>query len=223
MLEHRTPAIVVVALLVAASIGYAAIESRDGALASFTGAPAVAGKAGELHCGICHFPMDWNNLDTPGGGVQIVGLPPAYAAGDTYPIEVHVTSDSTAAFENRTWGFELTAIRASDGEGSGTFLPGDPDTLQVIPGEGGEFASRWYATHTGAGRRDGLGGTIVWTLAWRAPDVSEGVIQFHAAAVAGNGDGELTGDFVYRTTVSAADATTPASPTTWGALKRRYR
>jgi len=223
MLQHRSFPIAVVVLLAAASLAYAAIESRDGAIASFTGASAMGGKSGELHCGVCHFPMDWNNLDTPGGGVQIVGLPPAYTLGATYPIEIHMSSDSTVTVPNRTWGFELTAIRTSDGEGSGTFLLDDPDTLQVIPGEAGEFASRSYVTHTGSGRRDGLGGTIVWTLAWRAPDVSEGTIEFHVAAVAGNGDSELIGDFVYRTSAITADATTPSRSTTWGALKRRYR
>jgi hypothetical protein len=167
-----------------------------------TGAFAVGGKSEEWDCTLCHF-SPFGNLDTPGGGVTLLGVPASYTPGQTYPLVLYLRSDSTAAFSTRKWGFEMTAVRHDDGEGVGTFIH-DPDTLQVVMGEG-EFASRAYLEHTDLGTRDGLAGPVRWAFSWQAPAAASGKIHFFCAANAADGTQDPGTDFIYTT----SDSTLP--------------
>jgi len=210
------------ALAIATSLAMAHAAFETGPLPSFSGVPPVADKPGEYNCSVCHANYDWNNIDTPGGAVELIGLPVYYEPNVSYPLTVRLHSDSTAAFPGRRWGFQLTAVRALDGEGCGTFEV-DSETLQVVFDPFGPFASRRYVTHTELGRRDSLSGGASWSFAWRAPSAVEDSVIFCLAGVAANGDAELNHDFVFTFDGRVADVVTPTRNMSWGSLKARYR
>jgi hypothetical protein len=210
-------ALVLVGLLLLASLALAAATSDLGPEPGHTGAPAIGSAPEEVNCGIaCHYCLDIGCV-TPinqGGQVEILGLPATYTAGQTYPITVRLDSDSTRTIPGRRWGFQITALRASDGDSSGTWLLPYPDTLQIKRGDLAPYLARVYVEHTYLGTRDSLGGPVTWTFSWRAPDVPEGTVLFYCAAVAANGSYEPA---------SAHHLTTPVARNSWGSIKTRYR
>ena len=219
------------ALIVAAFASLAAgggLLAESGPVPSFTGAPAIAGLPAEGDCTTCHLSAAGgaDNLNTPGGAIEILDLPGTYDAGATYRLRVRLATDSTAAYPGRKWGFQLTAVRAGDGEGIGTFVLDDAESLAVTLGSDGffpELASRRYVQQKSAGTRVGLGGPVEWTFSWRAPDAPGDTVFFYGAGNAANGDQSGDGDFVFTARDTVLDATTPARPVTWGEVKRRYR
>jgi hypothetical protein len=138
-------------------------------------------------------------------------------------VTVRVHSDSTDAIPTRKWGFQLTAVRASDGEGCGTFSLPDPDTLQIMLGDPGPYYSREYVEHTLFGTRDGLVGPVEWSFSWTAPDPPVGKIYFFCAGNAADGNQDPGTDFIFTSADSMMDASTPVARESWGRLKTRYR
>jgi hypothetical protein len=200
--------------------------NEDGPLPSYTGAPAIGAKPAEFSCALCHINFDWNNINTPGGSIEILGLPSGYIGGETYRLHPRLTCDSTAAFAGRDWGFQITAVRASDGEGCGTFILDDPDSLRIVYGTDGEhpeLGSRSYVEHTAISDRDGLASPVEWTFSWRAPDPPVGTVRFFVAGNASNGSEDPGGDFIFTNEATVVDQTTTARRLSFGALKNRYR
>src|SRR5262245_51486969 len=185
----------------------------EGPLPSKTGAAAMGGKPGEPNCTSCHQTYDnfgqlINRLNTPGGGVKILDLPANYEPGQTYALRVHFATDSTASFAFRRWGFEMTAVRASDGEGAGTWELMSGDNLQVVMGSG-DFATRAYVEHSFDATHEGNASPVEWSLQWKAPDVASGTVYFFAAGNAANGNLGNDGDFIFTTSDSVPDLTSP--------------
>jgi len=194
-------------LIAGSTYAFATIESSHGPIASVTDAPAIAAKPAELVCTLCHF-SDTNNLNVPGGGVHIGGVPIVYAPNQIYAFTVRLKNDSTAYSVARKWGFQITAVRASDGEGAGTFILPDPDTLQIVLGSGA-FASRSYLEHTSIGTRDGLASPVTWHFSWQAPSTKVGKIYFFCAGNSADGSQDPSGDWIFTT----SDSTVPSSNT----------
>jgi hypothetical protein len=200
--------------------------SEFGAQPSYTGALAIRSKPAELDCTLCHFPTEGSNLNTTGGAIEILDLPVTYTAAQTYRLRVRLSTDSTAAYLGRNWGFQLTSVRASDGEGCGTFLLDDADSLQIVSGADGDYpelASRRYVQHTILGDREGLASPVEWTFSWRAPDTPQDTAFFFCAGNATNGSTDSFGDFIFTAADTVIDVTTPALSVSWGGVKRRYR
>lgn len=180
--------------------------------AARTGAPMVGGVPAEATCSAagCHL----GNPPETNGMLEILGIPAPYVPGNTYDLTVRLTSTATVGDIDHRWGFQLTAVRLSDGQGTGTFsAPG----LQVL--SGADF--RKYVTHNVSSVKTGASSPVEWTFSWTAPSLDEGPVGFYAAGVAGNGDLFASGDFVY----TAGDTTStvvPVVPATWGALKRGF-
>jgi hypothetical protein len=216
-------------LALVAGVAYATTNFSTGPLPSFTGAPAAGGAPQENNCSICHvlFDEDFNvipNVNIPGGAVEIVSAPDTYVVDQEYPITVRLWSDSTAASTTRKWGFQLTAYRADNGEGAGTFIVPDPSMLQIVTAdEDGDWPSRNYVEHTALGTHDGETGPIEWTFAWRAPATSVGTIHLAVAGNAADGTQDPGFDWIYTDTHSVLDQATPARAISWGEVKRRYR
>jgi hypothetical protein len=118
----------------------------------------------------------------------------------------------------------MTAVRASDGGGCGTFVLGNNDSLQIVPGEA-PFVGRSYVEHTSQGTRTGLDGPVSWTFDWRAPDPLEGPVYFFCAGNAADGTFDPGNDFIYTTADTVPDIVTwtPVAKVSWGSLKARYR
>lgn len=185
-------------LVLGSTFAIATIQSAHGPLPSATGAPAIGGKPAEFNCTLCHE----GDVNQPGGSVTILGVPAVYTPGQIYSIRVRLASNQTAGSPNRKWGFELTAVRETDGEGAGTFAVADPETLQ-IEGGGGSFSSRSYVEHAFFGTRTGLAGPVEWSFEWQAPPTAEGTIRFFCAANAADGTFDPSNDNIYTTSGSS--------------------
>lgn len=205
------------------------LHSDEGPLPSMTGAPGVAGGAAENDCTLCH--QDYANpcdpipcnLNTAGGGVEILDLPSDWQPGLIYPLRVRLWTDSTLAYPTRRWGFEITALHAIGGTGAGQWVQTEPDTYYVVAGSP-PFDSRSYAEPTYAGVREGLAGPVEWSLQWQAPVSSEGDVLFFVAAVAGDGDDQPgPRDFVFTANDTMLQGGDAVRAIRWGALKARYR
>jgi hypothetical protein len=195
---------------------------------SHTGAFAIGSVPAETNCTYCHFDRNnapnGANLNTPGGGVEILDLPQYFVPGRIYPLRVRLFTDSTLADPGRLWGFQITAVRAFDGSGIGTFIQPSPDSLQIVSGTLQEFSSRSYLEHTVYDTRDGLVGPVEWHFSWQAPpNEQKGDVYFFCAGNAGNGDFDPGGDFIFTTADTIIDTTTAVRSVSWGALKSRYR
>lgn len=215
---------------VAVSLARGSANYSSGPLPSHTGAPAVGTHPAERNCTWCHqADPPGSNLDSPGGSIEILDLPEMYAPGVTYRMRVRLASDSTAAFPGRRWGFQLTAVNASDGTGAGTFTVRGSggqagDTLQIVNGDPvRSWPTRRYVEHAWDGVNEGAAGPVEWSFDWTAPAEGLGTVLFYAAGNAANGSYEPSGDWIYTTADSMTDTTTAVRATTWGAIKAGAR
>jgi hypothetical protein len=223
-------ALVAVALAGAASLASGGAGSYSGPAAAHTGAGPAGIVPAEPNCTQCHAADPGvPNLDQPGGWIAILDLPPMYAPGVTYRMRVRLDSDKTLAFPGHRWGFQLTAVRAADGAGAGTFavrgaqVPGPGgDTLWVNVGSGA-YANRRYVEHLFEGTHVDESGPVEWSFDWTAPAEGTGTVLFYAAGNAGNGSDDPSGDWIYTTADSMRDTTTAVRASSWGAIKARWR
>lgn len=181
-----------------------------------TAAPAIGSYPAEKNCNRCH---GGNALNT-GGAVELLDAPTAYIPGHTYTLRVRVSSSQTATNSGRTWGFEVTAIRKSDGTGGGTFAAVVTEGTAIRAGSG-SYASRSYALQDS---KDyvGAAGPVEWKVSWTAPPSNAGAITFYFTGLAGDGSGD-NHDWVYIGTFDSDVDTTPTQATSLGALRARYR
>ena len=208
-------------LLGALSVALGGSAFVEGPLPSKTGARAVGGKPGEPNCTQCHQTYDdfgslINRLNTPGGGVKILDLPANYEAGKTYPLRVQLATDSTASFPDRRWGFENDRRARLRWGGRGhmdVLSPGD--NLQIVIGNA-DFGSRAYVEHSFDATHEGSASPVEWSLQWKAPDVAAGTIYFFCAGNSANGNLGNDGDFIFTTSDSVADLTSPTVSSSWG-------
>jgi uncharacterized repeat protein (TIGR01451 family) len=162
--------------------------------AGYTGAPAEEPEA----CAECHVPPD------AGTGHISINAPQTYVPGQTYQITVtHANADTS----RQRWGFELTALDTSD-EKVGNLQSID-GTTQVL-NNAGPGSARQYIEHTSAGTFIGQQGGASWTFNWTAPATDAGPVTFYTAGNQANNDGNTSGDYIYKTfVVSAPASTTP--------------
>ena len=159
--------------------------------------PGHTGGFGEPTCLDCHF---GGELNEPGGGVSLTGVPEAYAPGERYRITVVLTRDGL-----RGGGFQLAARFAAGelaGAQAGTLTPVD-DRAAV---DEDRTAGVQYAQHTLAGLGPVASDTVRWLLEWTAPEEG-GDVVFHVAANAVDLDESPFGDWIY-TTSSRSRAST---------------
>ncbi|HSE24694.1 MAG TPA: PQQ-dependent sugar dehydrogenase, partial [Pyrinomonadaceae bacterium] len=162
--------------------------------AGYTGAPSEEPEA----CAECHVPPD------AGTGHISITAPQTYVPGQTYQITVTHTNADTSRLR---WGFELTALDTSD-EKAGD-LQSLNGTTQVL-NNAGPGSARQYIEHTSSGTFIGQQGGASWTFNWTAPATDAGPITFYTAGNQANNDGNTSGDYIYKTfVVSAPASTTP--------------
>jgi uncharacterized repeat protein (TIGR01451 family) len=166
----------------------------SGPPAGYTGAPGEVEEA----CAECHVPPD------AGTGHISISAPQTYVPGQTYQITVsHSNPDPTRL----RWGFEFTGLDTSD-EKAGDLQ--SLDGLTQVLNNAGPGSARQYIEHTAAGTFVGQQNGASWTFNWTAPATDIGVVTFYAAGNQANNDGNTSGDYIYRTFVTAAPfASTP--------------
>jgi uncharacterized protein (TIGR03118 family) len=152
-------------------------------------------------------------LNSGRGSVTIV-LPNgnSYTPGVKQHIQVKVSDP-----DQRRWGFQMTARRASNlaAAQAGDFNPTDSFT-QVICSDGQRkpCASAdiiQYIEHTSAGTRNGTRSGVTFELDWTPPDSSEAV-TLYVAANAANGNGDESGDHIYTSNVQLTSTATGVDP-----------
>ena len=116
----------------------------------------------------------------------------------------------------RRWGFEFTARLNSDLEKgqAGDLNPVD-NLTQVICEDNAPkpcASGVTFIEHTSAGTRNGTRGGVTFQFDWTPPAVSAGPVTFYVAGNAANADSNLTGDFIYTSSVQLTPAI-PAAPT----------
>jgi uncharacterized repeat protein (TIGR01451 family) len=160
--------------------------------AGYTGAPGEEPEA----CAECHVPPD------AGTGKILITAPQTYVPGQTYPITVtHTNTDQTRL----RWGFELTVLDNAD-EKAGNLQ--NTDGLTQVLNNQGPGGARQYIEHTSVGTFVGQQNGANWTFNWTAPATDIGPVTFYAAGNQANNDGNTSGDYIYRTFVAAAPAST---------------
>jgi hypothetical protein len=173
--------------------------------ASRTGGFAVAGKAAEPACNVCHSP---NALNSGGGAVQILDVPATYTPNAQYTLRLRIahTWDPVPPTPIR-WGFQIQAVQATTGDSAGAWTIGNPppNTYRIRSGSGA-YVRRRYLEHTFDDIQEGVASPAEWALEWTAPPGDSGKVYFFAAANAANGDGIAigSGDWIY----TAVDSTT---------------
>jgi hypothetical protein len=183
---------------------------------SVTGAPAIGAISAEGTCADCHSDFALN----VGGSVTLIGAPTYYQPGTVYTFGVRVTSGQTAGSPGRVWGFELTAVRMSDGHGAGAFANVAGQGTQIVSGAG-EFSTRSYM-QVNTNNQVGAASPVTWQVQWTAPNPGVGPVSFFASGVAANGAAGNNGDWVYTGSLLAKDVT-PIETKSWGMIKRSYR
>jgi uncharacterized repeat protein (TIGR01451 family) len=163
----------------------------SGPPAGYTGAPREEPEA----CAECHVPS------AAGTGQISITAPASYTPGQTYQITVTHTNPDPSRIR---WGFQLTALDTSD-EKAGNFTSLDGTTQIITGGPGG---NRQYIEHTANGTFIGQQNTASWIFNWTAPATDVGFVTFYAAGNQANNDGNTSGDYIYKTFVAAAPAST---------------
>lgn len=159
--------------------------------AGYTGAPGEEPEA----CAECHVPPD------AGTGRIFITAPLTYVPGQTYPITVrHQNVDPTRL----RWGFQLTVLDTASDEKAGE-LQNTSGLTQVLNNAGPGFA-RQYIEHSAIGTFIGQQNGATWTFNWTAPATDVGPVRFYAAGNQANNDGNTSGDYIYRTFVASAPA-----------------
>ena len=210
------PRLIIRLVVVAGLVAGVAVAYNGDPPASRTGAPAIGGKPAEGTCADCHNDFAINTS----GSIQLLNAPIQYQPGTTYTLTVRLTSSQTSSETGRAWGFQLTAVRASDGNGAGTFANVTGQGTMIVPG-GGTLASRSYG-EVATSDHQGSPSPVDWQVNWTAPNPGVGQVRFFMAGVAADGAGGNNGDWVY-TGLFTTDDVTPVLPTTWGAIKALYR
>src|SRR5215475_5838281 len=72
----------------------------------------------------------------------------------------------------------------------------------------GPASARQYIEHTASGTFIGQKNGASWTFNWTAPPIDVGTVVFYAAGNQANNDGNTSGDFIYKTFVASAPAST---------------
>lgn len=162
-----------------------------------TGSPGDGGTTcTQCHSGTPNTVTGWITSNIPGSG---------YVPGQTYVITATGTHTGVVYF-----GFELTAENASN-QKTGTFLITDPSQTQLV--NNGKAVS-----HT----QNGIfpsGNSKSWSVHWTAPAAGTGNVTFYAAFNAANGNGQNTGDVIYKSNLIVSEETVleadfSGSPTT---------
>jgi hypothetical protein len=186
-----------------------AVMYQDAPPAGRTGAP------GETTCASCHS----GGLNDGQGTLTLTGIPSSYVPGTKYSVTVTLGRTGQSR-----WGFEVTSLRDSDDAMAGT-LAAPSNLTQILT-----KTSRSYVSHISGSGPDGTfagtaNGPVSWTFDWTAPAAGTGAVTFYLVGVAADNDGnDGSGDRVYTTTVSFAEASTTAvRQTTWAWIKANYR
>ena len=185
------------------SIGFAGIllcASVTGVFAhSYGPAPRLTAGPGDSTraCTGCHT----GTLNSGSGSVKISLLSGnVYIPGVKQRITVQVADPG-----QQRWGFELSARLDSEPQNgqAGDLSPVDNFTQVICEDAGPKPCATGvqFVQHTSAGTRRGTKGGASFQFEWTPPATDVGPVTLYVAGNAANGDGNLTGDLIYTSSV----------------------
>jgi hypothetical protein len=187
------------------------ITSNPNCPTGYSTAPSLNGTT-VRNCTSCHS----GTVNPAGGNVTAIGLPTTFTAGQSYPFSIKITHSAA----NRTvWGVSIKAIDTLTHAVIGTWTTTNPNTS--IKGTPTTTNGNYELSHANAATSTASATYTYSNLTWTAPSLPTAVqsrVKFYIAAVAGNGSGDESGDFVYTTSLTANQYVAPPACTfTYGA------
>jgi len=182
------------------------ITSNPNCPTGYSTAPSLNGTT-VRNCTSCHS----GTVNPAGGSVTAIGLPTTYTAGLSYPFSVKITH---SAANRLVWGVAIKAIDTLTHAVVGTWTTTNPNTS--IKGTPTIANGNYELSHANAATSTATNTYTYSNLTWVAPSVPTAVqsrVKFYISAVAGNGTGDETGDFVYTTSLTANQYVAPIACT----------
>ncbi|MBV8817271.1 MAG: hypothetical protein JO022_02870, partial [Acidobacteriaceae bacterium] len=175
--------------------------------------PRVTGAPGDdpAACTQCHFGTRLNG----GAGKVAILLPggQTYTPGVKQHIQISISDPA-----QRRWGFEFTARLNSDlANGQAGDLTSTDSFTQTFCETGSvkpcpSTAPVQFISHTVAGTRLGTSNGVTFEFDWTPPTSADaGPVTLYVAGNAANGDGDLTGDHIYTSSVQLTPAVSQTS------------
>ena len=151
--------------------------------------PGYTGAPGEQSCANAGCHAGTTNNNDPLITLAMVGSPAGYTPGQVYNFTVN-------AGQSAVYGFELTALNASNNAAGTLALAGATSSISALQSAGG----RQYINHKNANSNN------AWSFKWTAP--ASGDVYFYLAVINGDGDSTNSGDQcrtkAYKLTTTAA-------------------
>ncbi|MCF8368481.1 MAG: T9SS type A sorting domain-containing protein [Bacteroidales bacterium] len=148
-----------------------------------TGSPGDGGNTcTDCHAGTATSQSGWITSTIPAEG---------YTPGETYTITATGVHSGVVKF-----GFELTAEDMSNNK-TGSLIVTNPTEMQLAN-------SNNSITHKSAGTTPS-GNSKSWSFDWTAPSQGTGNVTFYGAFNAANGNGNNTGDIIYKSSLSVLE------------------
>jgi hypothetical protein len=153
-----------------------------------SGSPGDSGNTcTNCHSGTANSITGWITTNVP---------PSGFAGGQTYTFTATGTHAGVALF-----GFELT-VENAQGQKVGTLQITDPTRTQLTN-------ANHAVTHTDGGITP-TGNSNTWSMNWVAPGNVSGQVGIYAAFNAANGNGNNSGDVIYKSSIFISPAPPPA-------------
>jgi hypothetical protein len=164
-------------------------------LASATGpSPSHTNAPGESNCTACHSDFV---LNSGTGNIGVTGLPANYLPNQQIPVTLTINHATAVVF-----GFQLTMID-EQGRNVGSFtIPGGPNAPMQTDTGPVDGNTRTYLEHTEDGITPTMFDTKSWTFTWNTPAQRVGKVTAYFAGNAANGNGQLSGDYIYTSSKS---------------------
>jgi hypothetical protein len=162
------------------------MANKGGSQGGFTGSPGDKNTTcTKCHNGNANTINGWITSDIPVGG---------YNAGEKYSL----TITANDAFASR-FGFEITAEDQLNNK-TGVFTITNSTETRLTN-------NSKAVTHTSSGVGP-TGNQRIWNFAWTAPAENVGTISFYASVNAANGNGNTSGDVIYKTSMVVSPSIT---------------
>ncbi|MBC8312378.1 MAG: hypothetical protein H8E72_08725 [Candidatus Marinimicrobia bacterium] len=152
---------------------------------------AVTGAPGEGTCRNCHSTY---TLNSGSGDVEILGIPDAVIAGETYQLQVKVSHPTLTR-----WGFEVAAKFSNNTQAGSLEVSDNTHTISGVQN------GITYIKQKSAGTYSGQTDVATWEMDWTAPGMITSDITFYAAGMTSNSGSGNSGDYVYATSFSATE------------------
>lgn len=160
---------------------------RSGPSGGLTNAP------GEGHCATsCH---TGTSLNGGSGSTSNMKLEDDFTGGGYIPDSTYTMTLKYSQSSISRWGFNLTALVASDNSPAGDFTITSNRTQKRTKTISGK--TRSYVEHTSTGSASVGTNATEWEFEWTAPSSNVGTINFYAVVNAANGNGTTSGDQIY--------------------------